>query len=178
MTALITVVFIRLSLPNHLEINRTFRHIGSKTAYLVGDYQGDFADYRTSIRSSGLMTAFFHSDWDIRDPARELVGGFQQLYYARTSGLPGGDINYLVLAAGDAAPEGFTLLKSDKTGSAWVRNVDEWTTDRLNPPATGYRSPLYAISRETSFYFMGIPARNYDVNLASFPLIWRIFPGY
>ena len=84
-----------------------------------------------------------------------------------------------------AANQQFTVRRdatkrgdTDETGSAWVRDRDEWDADRYHPPATGYRSRLYKISRETSFYFKGVPAHNYDVNLGSFPLIWRIFPGF
>jgi len=176
--AVITAAFLYLSLPQYFEINRTFRDIGARTAYLIGDYRGNFADYRKAIQGADLVSAFFPNEWDVEDPARELVGGEQQVYYARTAGQPAADTDYLVLPAGVPAPEEFTLLKSDATGSAWVRDRDRWDADRYQPPATGYRSRLYKISRETSFYFKGVPAHNYDVNLGSFPLIWRIFPAF
>lgn len=176
--AVSTAVFLYLSLPRHFEINRTFRHIGASTAYLIGDYRGSFADERKAIQGADLVSAFFPYDWDVEDPARELVGGQQQIYYATTSGEPAAGTNYLVLPAGDPAPEDFTLLKRDATGSAWVRDRERWDADRYHPPSTGYRSRLYRISRETSFYFIGVPAHNYDVNLGSFPLIWRIFPAF
>lgn len=172
------VLFIWLSLPQHHDINRTFRDIGSRTDYLVGDYRGDFAAYREAILGAGNLNAFFRPEWKVTDPARELVGGYQQLYYARHEDPPAADTTYLVLPAGATPPAGFEQVADTATGSAWVRSTAAWEADRYHPPATGFRSPLYAISRETSFYFMGIPAGNYDINLATFPLLWRIFPGY
>lgn len=173
-----TAGMLWLSLPQHFEINRTFRDIGSRTVYLIGDYRGDFDAYRQAIKGAGLVGTFFPYDWDVEDPAQELVGGSQQVYYARTTGKPAADANYLILPPGDSAPGEFTLLKSDATGSAWTRDSDRWSADRYHPPATGYRSRLYQISRETSFYFKGVPAHNYDVNLGKFPLLWRVFPGF
>jgi hypothetical protein len=171
-------VFLYLSLPRHFGINRTFREIGARTAYLIGDYHGDFSDSRKAIQGADLVSAFFPYDWDVADPARELVGGIQQVYYATTTGTPGAGKNYLVLPPGATAPEGYIPLKRDGRGSAWVKNEEQWNADRYHPPTTVYRSPLYDISRETSFYFKGVPAHNYDVNLGTFPLIWRIFPGF
>lgn len=171
------VLFIWLSLPQHFEISRVFRDIGSSTTYLVGNYQGNFDAYRQAILGAGSLNAFFAPEWKVADTATELVGGYQQLYYARHTGQPAADTNYLVLSAGSAAPDGFSLLDSDATTSSWVKDPAQWDADRYHPPGTGYRSQLYEISRETSFYFLGIPAHNYDVNLGSFPLLWRIFPG-
>jgi hypothetical protein len=167
-----------LSLPQHFEINRIFRDIGSRTAYLIGDYQRDFSAYRQSMQGTSLIDSFFPYEWNIKDPARELVGGYQLIYYANTSGQPAANTNYLMLPAGSVPPDGYTLLKSDARGSAWVRDRMRWDADRYQPATTEYRSWLYEISRETSFYFTGIPARNYDIDLGSLPLLWRIFPGY
>jgi hypothetical protein len=176
--AVSTAVLLYLSLPQHFRINRTFRDIGARTTYLIGNYRGNFADHRKAIQGADLVSAFFRNDWDVADPARELVGGPQQVYYARTSGQPAADTNYLVLPPADSAPADFTLLKRTATGSAWVRDKARWDAVRQHPPSTGYRSRLYQISREDSFNFKGVPAHNYDVNLGSFPLIWRIFPGF
>jgi len=178
LVAATAAVFLYLSLPQHFSINRTFRAIGTRTTYLIGDYRGDFTEYRKSILGTSLFSAFFPYEWNVDDPARELVGGYQQLYYARHDGKPDADTNYLVLPAGGTPAPGFNPVRYDTKGSAWVRSSTIWDADRYHPPSTAYRSRLYTISRETSFYFKGIPANNYDVNLGSFPLLWRIFPGY
>ena len=177
-TSASAALFIWLSLPQHFEISRTFRDIGSRTTYLVGNYQGDFDAYREAILGTGSLYAFFSPEWKVADPATELVGGDQLLYYARHTGQPAADTNYLVLPAGSTPPHEFKLLDSDETTSSWVKDTAQWDADRYHPPATGYRSRRYEISRETSFYFMGVPAHNYDVNLGSVPLLWRIFPDY
>jgi hypothetical protein len=168
-------VFVWLSLPQHFEINRTYRDIGSRTAYLIGDYRGDFDAYREAILGARNLHAFFGAEAETPDPGKELIGGFQQLYYARHTDQPASDTNYLVLPAHGTAPPGFEQVGTTSSGSAWVRDRAVWHADRYNPPATGFRSPLYAISRETSFFFMGIPAGNYDFNLSSLPLVWRLF---
>ena len=170
-------LFIWLSLPQQFEINRTFRDIGSRTSYLIGDYTGDFDARRQAILGAGNLHAFFSPEWDVPDPARELVGGYQQLFYARHDNPPDADADYLVLPAGATAPEGYEQVGTTATGTAWVSGSAAWDADRFDPPAAGYRSRLFAISRETSFYFIGIPAHNYDVNMSSIPLLWRIFQG-
>jgi hypothetical protein len=176
LTAVVTAVMLWLSLPQHFGINRLFRDIGTRTAYLIGDYLGDYHGYRSAMQGTSLIENFFPYEWNVPDAAREVVGGYQLVYYAQTSGTPAPGTNYLLLPQDASAPNGFTLLKRDQRGSAWVRDRARWDQDRYHPASTEYRSWLYRISRETSFFFLGTPAHNYDIDLSKVPLLWRIFP--
>lgn len=172
---LIAAIFIWLSLPQHFEINRVYRGIGQRTEYNIGDYSGSYAGYRKAIASSDLISSLFANDWNVADSSIELIGGAQLIYYAHTSKHPDQAINYLFLSPGTVPPSGFSLVTESKSGSTFIRNRSIWDADRYNPVGAGFRSTLYKISDETLFPYKGVPANNYDVDMASFPLIWRLF---
>ena len=103
----------------------------------------------------------------------ELVGGYQLMDYANTGDAE--NRNYLIKPADTQVPAGYTSVYKDDTGAVYVKDMAQWNAVRYNPPTTDYRSGLYVIPRETLFPYKGVPAGNYNLNLGSLPLIWRLF---
>ena len=174
-TGAMALLCLWLSLPKHFQVTTTYSDIGKRMEYQIGKYNGDYPSYRQSIAGTNLFSNYFRADWDVDDPATELVGGDQLLYYASHGKSPGQVIDYMIQPANAAPPAGFTLLARESAGSAWVRDTTILEKDRHNPPPTGYRSDLYDISPETLFFYKGVPAHNYSINLSSLPLLWRLF---
>jgi hypothetical protein len=161
--ALTSVVAFGLSLPRHFEINRTVRAIGQKTAILVGDYD---TDYLTQVEHWELFFGLVPPDWEVEDPARELVSGYASLiYYSTRPKSPYASINYVVQAVGEPEPTGFTRIAADKGAAVYVKDQQEWEDDRFQPLRTDYRSPLYDIPRSTLFFYRGIPPGHILIDL-------------
>lgn len=164
-----------LSLPRHFEINRTYHDLGDEIQFLIGDLQGNYSDYRHAIAGAALLPRLFPTGWTLADPATELVGGSQLLYYAHGKQDPGPRINYLIQAEDALPPDAFALIGKDMGGAVYVKNKARWAAARHNPPATGYRSQVYDIPAETLFVHKGVPAGSYNFDLASLPGLWRLF---
>jgi hypothetical protein len=174
-TGAVTLVCVWLSLPQDFHISRTFTGIGERMAFQIGDYHGDYPAYRQAIAGSELLYTLFRPDWEVDDPAQELVGDNHLLYYASQEKMPGQTIDYRVLPPDAAPPDSFVRIAADDTGSVWVRDLAILEADRSNPPPTGYRSLLYDIQPDTLFPYRGVPVRNYDFNIGGLPLIRRLF---
>lgn len=180
-----TLCFV-LSLPRSFELLRAYRAVGASLKYGIGDYEGDYAEFRAAIDARKLLFSLFPADWEVSDPAKELVGApTSMMRYAFVG--QGKDVNYVVLPTAADAPAGFTEVtraetdfgidysEGDLGGAVFVRDTLRWQRQRFSPPPTGYRSPLYDIPRETLFDFLGRPARNYSLDLRSLPVVGRLF---
>lgn len=164
-------LFLWLSLPQHFEINRVYRGIGQRTEYRIGNYNGSYAMYRNAIIGSRTIFSLFPYDWDVADSSTELTGNPMLIYYAHASKPADQAINYLFLSPGSEPPQEFSLIASNKFGSSFVRKLSIWNSDRYNPIGAGFRSPLYDIENETLFYYKGVPAKNYNIDITSLPLL-------
>jgi hypothetical protein len=163
-----------LSLPRSLQVLRAYRDIGTSMEFTIGDYDGEYASYRSAIKARTLLFGVFPADWDVSDPANQFVGAPTSMMRYSFIGR-GVAVNYVVQPPTGEAPAGFTRVAGDERGSVYVRDMARWRHERFSPPRTDYRSPLYDIPRETLFEFVGRPARNYDVNLGRLPLLGRFF---
>lgn len=172
-TALLALV---ISKPRHFELNRDIRDIGRATLYRIGEYGGrDYRNHRQALASQALIDTLFAFDWNVDDPSRELVGGEQLIYYAVKDTRPTEATNYVIQLSSEPPPAGFSLIADAERGAVYVRDREAWQRERHRPRRINYRNPLYAIPRETLFYFRGIPAGNYTINLGTVPGLWRLF---
>lgn len=161
--ALTSVVAFWLSLPRSFEINRTVRPIGQKTAILVGDYDTDF---RTQVKHAELFFNLIPPDWEVEDPAKELVSGYASIiYYSTRPKPPCTEIHYIVQSIGDPKPTGFTKIAADEEAAIYVKDLKEWEGDRFQELCTDYRSPLYDIPNTTLFFYRGIPEGDILIDL-------------
>ncbi len=161
--ALASVVAFWMSLPRHFEINRTVRPIGQRTAFLVGDYN---TAYREQVRHAKLLFKLIPPDWEVKDPAKELVSGYCSIiYYSTRPKTPNTPINYVVQPLGNIAPHGFTKIVDDETVALYVRDLQQWNRDRFRHLRTDYRSVFYDIPRTTLFRHWGIPQMQYSIDL-------------
>jgi hypothetical protein len=163
--ALAAIVALWLSLPRHFEINRTVRAIGHKTAFRVGNYS---TDHGAQIGRAKLLSKLIRPDWEVEDPARELVSGFASIiYYSARPKPPAAPINYVVQLLSDQAPSGYNKIADDKIATLYIRDLQEWHRDRFLALQTNYRSALYDIPRTTLFRHWGVPRKRYSIDLTS-----------
>ena len=172
----LAVLSIWLALPKHFDINRTFREIGNSMEYRIGNYHGTFTEYRKAILGIPLITRLFRKNWEVADTSKELVGGGHILYYTGLK-IPEAKngINYIIQPHGAGAPAGFTRYSENEHGIIFIRDLEQWKKTRFNPPPVNFRSDLYDIPRESLYPFKGIPAKNYNLNLGTLPVLWKLF---
>jgi len=174
--ALLAAVSFWLSLPPRFRVERTFRAIGRATDVRVGNHFGTWEEYRASITPRNALDSLFGQEWIVKDASRELIGvPLALIYYSDRPGPRDSVPNYIVQLDGDPPPAGYASISSLRGITTWVRDLERWRHDRSTPPPTDFRSPLYEIRRETLYRFLGIPARNYQLNLADLPGMWRFF---
>jgi hypothetical protein len=175
-TLVAAVASLWLSLPNHFEVYRGVRELGRATVYRIGDYNGPLVGHRVALSRRNILYELFPPDWEVEDPAREQIGvPLGHLYYASADSRITETVNYVVQSPGTETPLGFTKVAETKDGMAFVRDRELWKRDRHRWNRTDYRSPVYAISRETLFQHIGAPAENYTLDLRNVPLIGRFF---
>jgi len=169
------LVALVASRPRSFELNRTMREIGATASYQIGGYGPTRDTYREAIAGADLTFSLFAKEWDVADPGRELVGGTQLWYYAARDQPVNRDTQYLFVPGKASAPDGFDLHFIGEGGAVYLRDSTTWGTQRTAPRRTDFRSALYDIPRETRFYFIGIPAGAYDIDLVDVPLLGRLF---
>ena len=163
---LVAAFSLWISLPQVLNVNRTWKEIGHKTLFKLGNYRGSYPDYRKTINNQELLVSLFRPDWEVDDPSKELVGSpGVHLYYSSKVATPESEVNYLVQSISEPAPLGFTLVDKNKEGAVFVRDMEMWNHDRFQDLRTDFASSLYQISPETMHKFLGVPAKNYTINL-------------
>lgn len=182
------VVSAALAAPRSFELNRTFRQVGERVVVQPGDYGSTrYDEHLAALAFEPYMGTLFPYEWNVDDPSRELVVGLQLAYYSRSNaeGLEGAD--YVFHGVDQPVPPGFTSITVDggddidravEAGRALavaVRDSTIWIDERTAPRRVGYRSRWLEIPRETMFFFFGIPAVNYDLDLSTLPLAWRLF---
>jgi hypothetical protein len=166
-----------LSLPRSFAVDRSVREVGRATEIRVGDLDGGWQAYREALRARRGVRSLFRAEWEVADAARELVAApLGVLYYAAQARRTGSDtINYVIQAAKEPGPSGFTAVASDSVLAVFVRDTTRWARDRATPPRTDYRAALYDMPRTTLHRFLGIPAHAYQLDLAQLPGMWRFF---
>ncbi|MCA9968865.1 MAG: hypothetical protein KC425_01555 [Anaerolineales bacterium] len=154
-----------LSLPHSGALFRVTRDIGSRTLFLVGD---PAAGLRGVVAESNVMAAVVRFDWDVPDPAVELVGSpLGVVYYADRRGPVTAAHDYVVLPAGEAPPPGWQAFNETAGVVLYVRDTAVAERDRYQALAVDYRSPLYDIPRATLFRHWGEPQQQYDLDVAA-----------
>jgi len=155
-----------VSLPAGSSVDRRMRELGRATDFGIGDYSGDFDAYREAYRHKDILDSLFRPIWLVDDPGAEQVGSpWVQIHYASAASSPPDSIRYLVLPGAAAPPPGFERVAADSAAALYVRDRERWVQDRRSPPRTDFRSPIYAVPKETLFPFWGIPAGTYDLDL-------------
>jgi len=173
-TLMVGLAALVLSSPRQFEIDRTIRRIGSRMVYRIGGYGSqDFTMHRESYSGRQLLNALFPADWDVSDPAWELIGGLEFVHYAATKITA--TTNYIIQGPSEVPPLGFSKIAENEIGAAYVRDPVQWQRDRSHPSRTDYRSLLYEIPREGMSSLWGIRAGNYTIDLARLPGLWRLF---
>jgi len=171
--ALLAIV---LAVPPHYEVYRAPRRIGQETAFEVGNTIGTYAQYREARTRSFILTSLFPSEVEGRDPADHFVIAPDVLAYYSDRFTPSiDDANYVAQYASAPAPPGFIKVAERERLVAFVRDTARWREDQHDAPTTDFRSPLYALSRTTMHRYLGVPAGEYDFNLATLPFVWRFF---
>lgn len=173
----LTLAALLLALPREWRVDRHLRGIGAATSYEIGEYGGNYAEYRQSIEHRDVIYELFPVAWDVEDPAGALVGAsLGTVYYAfRMRDERAAPPNYLLRPVGAEPPPGFALVAETEDGIALVRDPEQWQYTREHPPSTDFQSTLYRIPRTTLFPYHGIRAGAYDVDLARLPVLWRLF---
>lgn len=167
---------VALAIPPGYDVFRAPRPIGRTTAFSAGDILGTYDQYREARDAFGIVSALFPGEVESDDPAVELTLAPDPIvYYAHRYRPEPGTAQYVFQATGSPAPIGTVEVAEADGMSVFVRDTLLWQEVRRSPPSTDFRSALYALPRETLFRYRGIPARNYDLNLATLPFIWRLF---
>ena len=165
-----------LAVPHHFHVDQSSRAIGYRTSYEVGEYLGAPLDHKEALTAREAMFELFPATWDVPDPSTERVGaGLPFLYYSARNQVRRTDANYLVLPKDSPAPRGFAFVGERRNAAAFVRDQGEWERDRSTPPPVEFGNPLFVLSPQTLFFFVGAPAGHYDLDLGTLPVIWRLF---
>jgi hypothetical protein len=161
------VAALVLALPHSMTVDRSMRSLGRKTAYLVGRYDDvGYEGYRAAYASKELLDSLFPSFCADSEPQRiRESAAWVQVHYANRHGPVGPGVNYLVIGVADTAPAGFGLVAKDSGAALYVRDRAAWERDRLRPPRTDFRSPVYAIPLAQELPCLGIPQHRYTVDL-------------
>ncbi|MEQ9568970.1 MAG: hypothetical protein RLN75_02170 [Longimicrobiales bacterium] len=161
-----------LVLPPRSDVPRVFRSLGERTAITVGDYGSDSWDeHVAALRIFGVIGALLQADRLAGDPTTELITQLQLPFYARAEP---DEAEILFHPAGADPPGWIPLGEADGVVVA-VRSLEDWRRMRATVPSTEFQSPWLRIPGETLFAFIGVPAGNYDLDLASLPVLWRLF---
>jgi hypothetical protein len=153
--AIACAISLWLSLPRNFDINRTVRLIGEKTLIRIGD---NTDDYRGTIEHAELFYRLIRPDWQIEDRSKELVSTpLALIYYANRPKRPDVQINYIVQAVSEPAPQDFYEEATHKKVSLYVQDADEWKADRFQNLDTDFASSIYAIPRGSLFYYWDDP---------------------
>lgn len=165
-------VAVLLVLPPRAEVPRVFRSLGERTAITVGEYGSDsWNEHVAALRIFGVIGSFLQFDLVEGDPDTELITQLQLPYYARAEPA---EADFLFHPAGADPPGWIPLGEADGVVVA-VRSLEEWRRARAVVPSTEFQSRWLRIPRETLFAFVGVPRGNYDLDLASLPVLWRLF---
>jgi len=165
-----------LAVPARRVVDRTPRGIGREVARNAGDGLAGPAGASESMLRTSALRDLFPKISDHVDPARELVlTHLALLYYAERFGAAPDSALYVVRPLRAPAPAGMVRVAEDSVSAVFVRDTLRWQWDRTHPPATDYRSRVFAVPATALFPFLGVPAGRYDINLARIPGIWRVF---
>jgi hypothetical protein len=165
-----------LALPPRYEVFRAARPVGRQLAFEAGDAFGTWAQYREAYERRRVVDVLFGADLVKEKPAEVLsLAPDVLIWYAHRFRPDPETANYVVRRETAAPPRGLTRIAAAEGLAMFVRDTAAWQAARRAPPRTDFRSPLFAIPSETLFWFRGVPAGNYDVNLGSLPLLWRLF---
>ena len=142
-----TFIALLLSLPRHFEVDRSVRAIGQRTAYLVADYH---TDYPSTVRHAELLFNLIAPDWKVKNPRRELVGGYCTIIHYSARPRPHRTpISYIVQPVSNPPPVSTIKIADNSIAAVYSTIYQQWDDDRFQNLRTDFRSPLYNIPRAT-----------------------------
>jgi hypothetical protein len=163
-TVVAAAVALALVQPRCYMIDRTMRTLGHATDYKIGQYDGEYAEYREAFEQKGLLDSLFRPWHQVEDPSTEFFGSsWLHIRYAAQPTTT--DINYVVQPLDDPEPTGFTTIAANDIGAVFVKDLDRWHRDQRTPPRTDCRSPVLELPTETLYRRWGEPAHNYSVDM-------------
>lgn len=169
------VIATLLALPTGPEIVRRSREVAARTDNRIGNFLGDYQEYRTSLGSRDVITALFGGAYSGAPSDSFAVDNLPVIYYSTRYPPASERVNYVLQPAGSPAPPEFVLGARVDDAVAYVRDTVAWRNDRKTPPSVRYANPIYWVPMERLHRRVGIAARAYDVNLGALPYLWRFF---
>lgn len=155
-----TVTFcLVLSMPRHFQINLAVREFGQATEYRVGDYE---RDYQAAAAGSGTLSELLPDAYRFAYPNQPWgADEYSWIYYATREKPSGTETNYLVQAAIEPPPAGFTQVANKDSLGVYVKDLERWQRDRDLELLQVVVSPLYEpILRQTYRFFRGYTEDN------------------
>jgi hypothetical protein len=159
----IMLVVLFASLPRSFAVHRSERIIGQRVSCLLPECES--MDSRLA-RPMLYLNLLFRPRWKVQDPSSERVlSPLVLALYMRGPSEPVWEANYVVQLSNQPPPPGFEVIGSKRRVAVLVRDRTLWMRDRFGNFRTDFRSPLYAAPPETIFQFLGVPAKEYDLDL-------------
>lgn len=173
----LALVLFAAGLPPRFHVDRTFRDLGRRIEVRSAGFGSDDASrHREGLAvARDAATALFLRDWQVPLESTELVGGPHFIYYADRSGVPRADGLIVIQAPSAPAPPGTTVLSDQPRARVFVRDSLAWQRERITPRERTSASALYRVPRATLRPHIGERTGNYDINLSTWPLLWRLF---
>lgn len=172
---IVAALSLWISLPRDLALARIAGRIGCETSFRVGDYQGDWAAHRVALRSRKVLETLFARANGAHPETELLVPPLSILYYASRCGSPLEKAQYVAQPIKALPPVGMVRVAYDSVTAVFVRDTLSWARERSSPPSTAWKSKIYEIPRTEMHRFLGVPAHNYDLDLATLRGMWRLF---
>lgn len=176
--ALVALVTFSLGLPPRFHVARDFREIGRIIHDRVGGYgSDDYTLHRDAqmVANAGVST-LFSAGWEVPDPAVELVGGPEFMFYARRGIDVDPTVEPVVLVETTAGPRLDGGITAGPDGARFVvLDSLAWQAVRDAERPTVPVSRLYHVPRSTLHRYIGEPAGHYDTSLSNWPVLWRLF---
>jgi len=171
----LSMLCLWISLPKEFAFDRMPRRIGCETAYLVGDYGGNWQEHRAALMGGYAVSALFEGDGGAHPERELLLTPPVLIYYATRCNANPAQAQYIVQPVGWRAPEGAVPVHGDAQANVFVRDIARWREERLRPPPTDWPSAIYAIPRTTLHRHLGVPAGAYQIDLRRVPVLGRLF---
>ena len=161
-------------LGNHADTDTFEGNFAVENAWeLFGTYgSDDRAEHAKAVRTAIVLDSLFPTPWWTADPASEMVAQWQIPFYASASPESAAIVFH---PAGAPPVQGLIPLGTVDDVSVSVQSRAEWQRVRTETPRTPFTSRWLHIPRETLFEAIGVPAGNYDIDLGSLPVLWRLF---
>ena len=139
-----------VSLPQNYKPHTTARLVASAMEDRTPGYENSNPD--VFRRATTLLPHLFPMTWSSLVPHNSYGGSpLVWCFYAHRKKSADQTINYVLQSAQEPAPEGMTLIASNRDASLYVRSDSEWKKHRALRPPTPPGSRIYSLSRKTLF---------------------------